>query len=145
MTLPATPRLSVFPDGVTAGPEPGLAHVCWQLTNLTQEPVELLECWLPHGRFRGERQAFEPVRVLAAGASTRISRDVQYDAASGETFENAFLILRLRFGSRPWRVLTRMTVSCTQPNDLNLVVEAVTAHPVGFTGAGREECDAIER
>ena len=134
----ATPKLTVQAVGMTIGPDHGILHVDWQLTNLTSEPIEILEGWLPHGRFLGERQAFEPALDLAAGESAIIQRSVRYAAEPGEIIENAFLNLRVRYGGQPWRVLTRMRVECGFAGALGLIVEAVTMHRIGFSEAATE-------
>jgi hypothetical protein len=100
--------------------------------NPTHAPLQVVEGWLPHGRFFAERQTFAPPLTLPAGACATIDRAVRYVAEPGEAIENAFLILRVRWCEQSWRVLTRLRVACLAPSAVTLAVEVVTTHPVGF-------------
>jgi len=129
----------VNPDAVDAGPERGIIRVDWRVTNLTDAPIEVLETWLPHGRFFAERQALEPPLILLAGASAVVRRNVRYAAEPGEVVENAFLNLRVRFGGRLWRALARMRVQCALDGDVRLAVQALTVDQVGFAETVTQE------
>src|SRR5712692_6808521 len=92
MTTDAAPLLAVKPVGVREGPHVGLLDVDWQVSNGTDASTEVLEAWLPHGQFFGERQALHPVLNLAAGESSVIQRTVRCVAEPGAIVENGFLI-----------------------------------------------------
>lgn len=146
-TAITAPQLGVKLAGIALGPDRGIIRVGWQLTNLTSEAtesigdstIEILETWLPHGGFFGEREAFEPVLKLAAGESAMIERSVRYAAEPGEVVENAFLNLRVLFDGRLWRVLIRMRAHRSAKGAVDLRVEAVTAHRAGFAQAPVED------
>ncbi len=89
----AVPRLSVTLQELKEGPDEGTWRLAWQLVNLAEENVHIIEAWLPHGGFHAERQALLPPPVLAAAESTLIRCQVR-SAAPGDVVENAFLILR---------------------------------------------------
>jgi hypothetical protein len=132
-TAAAAPQLQVTPVGIAVEPECGVLHVRWQLANPTAAPLELVDSWLPHGRFFAERQAFQPPLTLPAGARGIVERSVRCVAEPGEVIENAFLILRVRWCGQPWRVLARLRVERLVPDSVVVAVEAVTTQPVGFT------------
>lgn len=106
--------------------------MAWRLTNLTDQPIQILNTWLPHGEFLAERQPFDPPLVLTAGESCRIERSIRYSRAPGETVENAFLNLRVHVWAQTWRVLTRMRVERADTGLVRIAVEAVTSHREGF-------------
>lgn len=136
------PRMSVTPAGVSVEADGRAARVDWEVTNAGSEPLQILETWLPHGRFFGERQAFEPALFLGAGATAIIRRGVRYVADPEGVVENAFLNLRVRYGGRLWRILVRVRAHSTTKSpapSLGLTVEAITVHPIGFALAGTEE------
>jgi hypothetical protein len=126
------PKLDVKPTGVARGPQRGLLNVAWRISNLASLPVQIVETWIPHGRFFAARQALEPSIYLLEGESATVHRSVRFVAEPGEIVENAFLNLRVRYGGGLWRILTRLRVEPTAANSVSIVVEAVTTHPVGF-------------
>ena len=107
-----------------------LIEVGWLLQNLGSEPLELEESWLPHGQFRGERQAFEPPISLVPQGILIHTRKVDVGAASGSVIENAFLILLVRWRGKPWRVFARIRAAVAQDCNIEPIVELVTVSPV---------------
>ena len=129
--------LSIRPLEICKEAEVDVWRIGWQVANLGGKQVEIVEAWLPHGRFRAEREPFSPPLVLDAGESTLVYSRVRCSAEPGEIVENAFLILRAGFGARDWRVFSRLRVERTGLDSIGLTVEKVTAHPVGFL-SGKE-------
>jgi hypothetical protein len=127
------PRLSVRVTGVDPAAEPGRLGVAWQVTNLSDSAVDVLETWLPHGRFFAERETLVPPITLVAGTSATIRRIVRYSAEPGEVVENAFLNLRVRAGGGGWLMLARMHVSHAAGGGIDIEMESVTTQPVGFS------------
>ena len=104
--------------------------VAWQITNSGLQAIELEESWLPHGKFRGARQAFEPHLILPAGATGLHQRMVDVIVMPGGVVENAFLILQARCQGELWRIFVRMRVEAPADRNARPIVEAITASPV---------------
>ena len=128
----ASPSISVLQAGRASG-EPGAWQVAFEVRNAGGEPVDLLEAWLPHGRFRAEAVPLTAQPSLASGASARLEFIVGFDEPPGESVENAFVILRVRWQGRGWRVLTRLTVTADADGSPVASTELITFHPVGFS------------
>jgi hypothetical protein len=131
--------LNVRPLGIDLDPERRSCSACWSLENRTGERLEIVEAWLPHSGFFCGRETFEPQVDMRAGESAVLCRSVRYAAETGVTVENAFLNLLLKFRNQPWRVLTRMRVARRSWSEATMVVEAITAHRVGFAEAKTED------
>ena len=127
-----SPTLSVRPLEIGKEADVDVWRIGWVIANFGSKQAEIFEAWLPHGRFRGDREAFSPSRVVAAGESTLFYSVVRCSAEPGEIVENAFLILRVGFRAREWRVFTRLRIERTSLDSIELAVEKVTVHPVGF-------------
>ncbi len=111
--------------------DPGKWLVEWRLRNETDAPVELLAAILPHDRFfLAERQLAEA--RLAPHEVGVLELPVRSLGAPGEEIENAFLILRIRWREREWRVLARLRVTVAADRGPTCVVERVDVQPVGF-------------
>lgn len=126
------PSISVLQAGRASG-EPGAWHVAFEVRNEGDEPVVLLEAWLPHGRFRAEAIALSEHAPLASGASVRLAFTVGFDESPGEYVENSFVILRVLWKGHEWRVLTRLAVTADADGRPIASTELITAHPVGFS------------
>jgi hypothetical protein len=131
----AEPRLEVRPVSIGPGPEAGTYQIRWRLDNLNDEPVEVLESWLPHSQFLAPREGLQPPLALPLRGSRFIARVVRLQAEPGQTIENAFLNLRVQYRGEPWRVLVRMRVEHPAPDSVSVNREAISAHRVGFAGA----------
>jgi len=125
--------LDVNPASIEVGPENGALCVAWQLANLTEAPIDVLETWLPHGRFFAERHTLQPPLSLGPGGECAVRSVVAVAAETGETVQNAFLNLRVRAWEREWRVLVRIRARRAMDGRVAIEVEAITAHPVGFS------------
>ncbi len=127
-----SPSISVLQTSRASG-EPGAWQVAFEVRNTGSEPVELLEAWLPHGRFRAEAVPLSAQPPLASGASTRLEFTVGFDEPPGEYVENAFVILRVRWENEEWRVLTRLAVTADADGSPIASTELITTQPVGFS------------
>jgi len=103
----------------------------WQVTNTSSDPVRLVSVQAPHGKFRAEPMALNKMLVETAA----VDQVVRVDAAPGEDIENAFVIFLVGSGDQTWRVLFRLRVHISDDGAPAPVIEAITSHPVGFTGA----------
>lgn len=128
----ASPTVSVLQAGHASG-EPGAWNVAFVVRNEGDGPVELLEAWLPHGRFRAEAVPLTAHSPLASGANTRLTFTVGFDEPAGELVENAFVILRVRWQGQEWRVLTRLAVTADADGSPLASTELITTQPVGFS------------
>ena len=127
-----SPSISVLQSGRASG-GPDAWRVVFDVRNTGDGPVELLEAWLPHGRFRAEAVPLGHHAPLAPGAGVRLTFTVGFDEPPGELVENAFVILRVRWRSEEWRVLTRLAVTADADGSPAASTELITAHAVGFS------------
>lgn len=127
-----SPSITVLQTGPASG-EPGGWNVAFAVRNEEEGPIELLEAWLPHGRFRAEAVPLTAQPSLASGASARLEFTVGFDEPQGELVENAFVILRVRWQDQEWRVLTRLAVTADADGRPVASTELITFHPVGFS------------
>ena len=128
----ANPSITVLQASGASGGA-GAWDVAFEVRNEGDGPVELLEAWLPHGRFRAEAVPLSEQPLLASGASVRLEFTVGFDEPTGELVENAFVILRVRWEGQEWRVLTRLAVMADGDGRPVAATELITAHPVGFS------------
>ena len=128
----AAPRLSITLQELNKGPDDQSWRVAWCVVNLAEDQVHIAEVWLPHSGFYAERQALRPNRVLARAESSLIQCQVRCSAEPGDVVENAFLILRVGFKGRDWRVFSRLRIERPSPASIEVVVEKTTAQPKGF-------------
>ncbi len=128
----ANPSITVLQTGVASGGA-GAWDVAFEVRNEGDGQVELLEAWLPHGRFRAEAVPLSGQAALGSGASVLLEFTVGFDEPPGELVENGFVILRVRWQGQEWRVLTRLAVTAGSDGSPVAVTELITAHPVGFS------------
>lgn len=107
---------------VSAGPcvrtdEEGVWQASWRL-RAVDEPVQVLEAWLPHDHFNRERWRFNPPLMVE---DTVLEAEVSCEDPAGTVIENAFLILR----TPDRRVFARLTVL------------------IDGDGVPRQRCDAV--
>ena len=127
-----SPSLTVLQVGRASG-EPSAWKVAFDVRNAGEESIELLEAWLPHGRFRAEAVPLSEQPPLESGASVQLAFTVGFDEPPGEYVENAFVILRVRWQGQEWRVLTRLAVTADADGSPIASTELITAHAVGFS------------
>ena len=108
----------------------------WRIQNVGTPRLEVTETWLPHGRFRAERQSMEPALRVEPGQSVELTFDVACREDPGTVVENAFLILIAHWEGEPWRILTRLTINWSETGVPQPRTELITAQRVGFSAAG---------
>jgi hypothetical protein len=128
--MSSVPQLSIQAGAISG--EAIALSVTWRVLNRSGDELRILDSWLPHGRFFGERRPFNPPLRLRLGESLEFDRAIRLSAEPGETVENAFLNLRLADGQDEWRVLARLRVQLAVDGGAKIDVESITAHPVGF-------------
>jgi hypothetical protein len=102
--------------------------------NLGVGPLVVNGAWLPHGRFRAERQELAPPLSLGHAETTRLEFVVACQEAPGTVVENTFVILSVRWRNRPWRVFVRVTVTFGEGGRPRPKTELVTYQAVGIAG-----------
>jgi hypothetical protein len=107
----------------------------WRIQNLGQEPLQVLSAGLPHSRFRGEEQELSPSPQLLPAESVQLALAVACREPAGTVVENAFLILRVLWRERPWRIFARLRVVFDQHSVPENSTEVITTQPVGFSSA----------
>jgi hypothetical protein len=127
------PLVHVEPVAPVAGSSPTEWHVAWRVENRGDRPLALLAAWLPHGRLRTPERALEPPPLLQPGESTRLELLAAWDEAPGTVVENTFVIMRVRWGDEPWRILVRLLVTADASGAPANTVEVITMHPIGFS------------
>lgn len=127
------PLVQVAPAPPAPASRAGEWHVAWKVENRGGRPLELLAAWLPHGRFRAAERALEPPPRLRPGESAWLDLVAACDEAPGTVVENAFVILRVRWGDEPWRILVRLLVTADARGAPTNTVALITTHPIGFS------------
>jgi hypothetical protein len=127
------PELEIEPLFIQSTAEPGRWRAGWGVRNLSTEPVQLMEAWLPHGKFRAAAQSLASLPQVAPGESAFLELYVACSEAPGTEVENAFLILRLTWREQAWRVLARLRVTFDEAGNPYQACEALTVQPVGFS------------
>jgi hypothetical protein len=105
----------------------------WRIQNLSQEPLQILSAGLPHSRFRSEEQELSPAPELLPGESAQLTLAVACREPVGTVVENAFLILRVLWRERLWRIFARLRVIFDQHSVPENRTVVITTQPVGFS------------
>jgi hypothetical protein len=127
------PAIYVEPAPPAPSPSPTEWHVAWRVQNCGDRPLELLAAWLPHGRFRAPERPLEPPPRLLPGESARLDLAAACDELPGAVVENAFVILRVRWGDEPWRILVRLLITADAHGAPTNTVALITTQPIGFS------------
>jgi hypothetical protein len=137
--------LSVGLLGTRGTPDRPTLPTQWSLSNRSNESIEILEFWFPHDQFHRERERLQAPRRIRNGESLELAADVTFGAKPGEVVENAFLILRMRFRDRDWRVFVRLRIDADGDGQPNIQVERVSAQRVGVSGGAQAGLPAPHR
>ncbi len=129
---PEGPQVLVEQASRRSGSSPRQWLVAWRIRNPGREPLQLLESWVPHGRFRCGKRELSPPAVLPPGGATELELPVECDEPPGAVVENAFLILRVVEQEQEWRVLVRLTVTFDRDGAPESATESVTTQLVGI-------------
>src|SRR5579859_1921703 len=91
--------------------EQGRYRARWRLENRSSDSLSLLETWIPHEKFKGDRIVHAPALSLPPGGSSDIQQVVSFDPANAG-LENSFVVLRLSGpgGEEPFRLFARLRV-----------------------------------
>src|SRR6267142_2763575 len=114
--MPVSTANAMGPNVVIESACPSAASACgrwlctWRIQNLSQDPLQLLSAGLPHSRFRSEEQELSPASELSPSESAQLMLTVACREPAGTVVENAFLILRVLWRERLWRIFTRLRV-----------------------------------
>ncbi len=127
------PQVLVEQISQSAGPTPDRWLVTWQIQNLGEQPLRLLVGWLPHSRFRSQEQELTPTPRLLPGESARLEFSVACGEPPGTVVKNAFLILRVLWLEKPWRILARLRVVFNQEGEPRTTPEVMTVQSIGFS------------
>ena len=112
---------------------PGNWIVTWRIENESQEPVDLRECYAPHGKFLGQSVDLSGRGRLDPGAGREIQLPVVFEETPGATVENAFLVLTAVWQKRVLRIFVRMTVESDSVGAPAAKTELITMQEVGFS------------
>lgn len=128
------PPVLMEPVSCRAVTEAGRWLAAWRIHNLSDRPLEVVTVRLPHGRFRGQERELDPPPRLAPGESYLLELSVACNEPPGTIVENAFVILRVMWDGKPWRVLARLRINTDAKGVPTNTVELVTTQPIGFSG-----------
>jgi hypothetical protein len=132
------PRLQIEPVDCQPCARAGEWQASWRIRNAADEAINLLETWLPHGRFRWEPRKLEPPIQLGPGAELVLDQPVRCQEAAGTVVENTFLFLKVTWRGRPWRVLARHRIEWNRAGP-RPVCELITTQPVGFSASSSSD------
>ena len=128
-------ELRVSVNQVSCRPDPDSDRwlVAWDMQNLGRYPLQLLAARLPHGRFRSKEQELTVLPQLQPGERARLVFPVACSEQPGTVVENAFLIVRVLWQEKPWRIFTRLRVVFDDHGGPRTTIEMVTLQLVGFS------------
>jgi hypothetical protein len=128
------PQVSLSLVGRGAQTPAGRWPVAWTIQNASAELVQIEEAWVPHGRFRAERERYDPPLQLAPRESARLDFEVAFDEEPGIEVENAFVIVRVLWQREAWRIFARLTVRAEDDGAPQPRVELISSQHVEFSG-----------
>jgi hypothetical protein len=108
--------------------------VAWTIENASAEVMQIEEAWVPHGRFRAERERYDPPLQLVPGEMARLDFNVAFDEKPGVEVENAFVIVRVLWRDEAWRIFARLTVGAEDDGAPQPRIELISAQHVEFSG-----------
>src|SRR5581483_640261 len=113
--------------------DPALWNIAWAVRNLTDAPLEVLQAWLPHGRFRSARRDLEPPLMIASSDAATLAFPVSCGEEPGTVVENCFVILNVRWGDASWRIFARLRVAFDAERAPVPETVLITIQTVGFS------------
>jgi hypothetical protein len=128
------PKVGVEEFYRTKDTESGQWLLGWRVENLTEQPVEFLSAWCPHGRFNSEERTYDPPLQARTGETATIEMPVRCEEPAGTVVENAFLILTTEWHEQQWRIFVRLRVVVSQEGVPGTAVELITTQRMGFSG-----------
>jgi len=130
---PKGPQLEVEQVSQKASATPGTWLVTWRIRNASNAPLELVDSYLPHGKFRGQRVDQSSASQIESGAVRKIQLPVVFGEPPGTVVENTFLILTAVWRETTWRILVRMTVESDRVGAPRARTELISTQKVGFS------------
>jgi hypothetical protein len=106
----------------------------WRIHNLTDQPIEFLAAWCPHGQFRSDKRTFDPPLHIAAGEDATLELTVLCDEPAGAVVENGFLILTCAWLNHRWRIFVRLRTFVDKDGGPDAETELISTQRVGFSG-----------
>jgi len=110
--------------------------VTWRIRNVGEQPLELVDVYVPHGKFYGPRVDLSSSDPVDPGTTREIQLEVVFKEPLGAVVENAFLILTATQQKISWRILIRMTVESGSLGAPMAKTELITTQKVGFSADG---------
>lgn len=128
------PRVAVV--AIEQRPDPAARQwlVTWRIQNSSRRPLALLATRQPHDRFYAQEQPLASELLIPPGQSRALQLAVTCGEPPGTVVENAFLILKARWGSESWRILARLRVEFQACEAPQIACERLTVQPIGFSG-----------
>lgn len=127
------PQLDIDQVSRKVGATPGAWLVTWRIRNTSRAPLELVDSYVPHGKFRGQRVDLSSAHQLVPGAVREIELPVIFGEPPGTVVDNTFLILTTVWRETTWRILVRMTVESDSVGAPMARTELITTQKVGFS------------
>ena len=132
------PQVHVEQASRYTGPSSHLWVIGWRIQNLGHQPLRLLAAHLPHSRFRSGETKLGLLPTMLPGENARVELSVACTQPPGSAVENVFLIVRVLWRERPWRIFARLRVVCDEEGTPETTTEVVTTQPVGFSVQGQD-------
>jgi len=132
----AKPEVVIEPVSRQSGPDPGQWVFGWDVRNVGQAPLTLLQAWQPHGHFRGPRTGLTAHPEIPPGATGRVDLPVACDEPPGTVVENAFLILNAEWRRDAWRILARLRITADASGAPDPTTEDISVQRIGFSREG---------
>ena len=131
----SAPKLMI--DGIScrSTEQPGRWNIVWRINNLGDTRAEIGAAWLPHDRFFSENREFNPPLLVDSLGSADLEIPVDCQEPPGATIENAFVILRLAYNLREWRVFARQEVYINSQGVPHATCRSVTCQLAGNSGS----------
>ena len=126
-----SPNLAVESLSCRPSAQPG-SWVCgWRVTNLGETGAEIRAVWLPHDQFLSENREYQPPLLVESQGSVDLEIPVDCREPAGSTIDNAFVILRLEYYQRDWRIFARQEVKLDEKGVPQAMCRSVTWQPAG--------------
>ncbi len=119
------------------GSGPGQWVFGWDVRNVGQVPLTLVQAWQPHGQFRGPRTELHSRPEVFPGATARVDLSVACAEPPGAVVENAFLILTLEWRRETWRILARLRITVDAAGVPDPTTEDISVQRIGFSVQGQ--------
>lgn len=102
----------------------------WYVHNCGAGPLRILATWLPHGRFRGEREDLAPPVEVRPDERIHFVFSVACGEPPGTVVENAFIILRVVWRDAPWLVFARLGISFDDAGEPHSTTGVITTQRI---------------